>query len=126
MSLVKSLSKQEKEQVKAVVSRLSPRLHKLMGERIAIKARIALLERDLSTLDAKLKPLVDDYGGKVETPDWTASLVSAASQHISKEKLLTLGVKPTIIARATTSKEYTYLKVTVKASVQSDERKDDD
>jgi hypothetical protein len=94
--------------------KVSPRLKRLVDQRIELRAQLSALEATLETIDADLLRDLDRLGGPIATDDWTVTPVESESRHINKEKLLALGVRPTLIAKATTVTPYRYPKVTVK------------
>ena len=81
---------------------------------LSLKAKIAELDEQIAPLKATITEQVSKLGGKVGNDDWTASIVESENRTISREALLNLGVKPTVIAKATTVKPYAYVKVTKK------------
>lgn len=80
------------------------------------------LAQQRRTLDKELDELKSDIGADllkaddntIETDDFTATLVKSTNSRIDKEKLAELGVRPSIIRRATIETPYAYPKVTPK------------
>jgi uncharacterized protein (DUF342 family) len=133
-----ALQQQQQQRAKLSTS-VTDRLDTYISERQQLKSQIATMQERLDELNSKITPLVDKAGGTVETDDWKAQTISSESSHIKKELLLNLGVKASIIAKATESKPYTYVKVTPKVTdnasanlrkavkkIRHDHRTDDD
>lgn len=93
---------------------VTTRVRNLVNSRIEKKLELQRLEGELKELDESIKAETVKAGGELDTDDWTVKLIESCSRHIKKELLLELGVKPTIIAKATEEKPYSYPKVTVK------------
>lgn len=75
----------------------------------------AQAEQEIKDRNATIMELQATSGFKtVVTPDWRVTLVQGVNRTISKEKLLELGVKASVIKRAT--KETTYETVTITAN----------
>lgn len=76
-------------------------------------------------IEARKKALAKDlqekwhkrHGPKIETDEYLSTDVGSKNTHISKELLLKLGVKATVIAKATKSTPYSYVRVTKKKPV---------
>ena len=98
----------------------SAKLTALLDEYMTVTAKLDQLESRKRALAAILK---DEWhtrhGPKIETEEYLSTEVPSHSSHISKELLLKLGVKVTVIAKATVEKAYSYVKVTRKQEVQS-------
>lgn len=78
-----------------------------------LKARKDQMQADLAKKHAK-------YGDKFETEEYLSTQVQSANSHISREELARLGVKPTIIEKATKRTPYSYVKVTRKKATAID------
>ncbi len=98
----------------------SARLDALLEEYMTVTAKLDQLEQKKRHLALTLK---DEWhkrhGAKIETGEYLSTEVPSHSSNISRELLLKLGVKVTVIAKATVQKAYTYVKVTRKQEVQS-------
>lgn len=102
---------------------ISPRVEQLVQSRLHLRATIIGAEKTLKDVDAKLLTEANRAGGTLESDDWKVTKVNSESSSISKELLLSWGVKPTIIARATKRTPYSYPRVTLKKSARmNDER----
>lgn len=95
---------------------ISPRVEKLVQSHLDLRATIIGAEKTLKDVGAKLLTEANRAGGALESDDWKVTKVDSESSSISKELLLSLGVKPTIIARATKRTPYSYPRVTLKKS----------
>lgn len=107
------------KQVDTVTRRLTPnaipkRVQAAIERRIELKAQRDEAQKKIDEIDEELIADVEDLGGTIETKEWKVSKIASSNRHINKDKLIAAGVKPTIIAKCTDEKDYTYLKVTVK------------
>lgn len=103
-----------------------PRFAKLVFERQELKSKIKELEARCEPLTEELQ--VEMMGSPVKSvkvDDYQVTLVDSVRTHLSKEKLLELGVSPSVIEQATVSTPSTSLRVTDtgKAKVGAKERK---
>lgn len=90
---------------------LSPRIFQLVDERTEIKTKLAELQDELKAIDARLLREADKHDGAIVTEDWTIKAIDATNRSISKEMLLQLGVKPSVIAKATKETPYRYARL---------------
>jgi hypothetical protein len=95
-----------------------PRVARLIDERIEKRAQLDQLTKDVKELDATILADVQKAGAPFETEAWKVSEIESSSSNISAELLLELGVKPSIIKKATKRTPYTYLKITVKGGAK--------
>lgn len=95
-----------------------PRVARLVDERIEKRAQLDTLTKEVKELDESILKDTLAAGAPFETENWKAGPVESANYSISKELLLELGVKPSIIKKATKVTPYTYLKITVKAGAK--------
>lgn len=103
----------------ATASTVRPSTLKLLKRCLDLHAQKAQIEKEIKELDAEVLPLIIRAGGTVETDDWKALKVDSTSTHISKELLLTAGVKPSVIAKCTISTPYSYPRFYLKNEDQS-------
>lgn len=100
-----------------VVELTSPKLTALLDAHLEVSARLDQLKARKDKLQAEILAQVRAKAGDkgtIDTGDFTAQDVHAENSHISRQALAELGVKPTIIEKATKRTPYTYVKVTRK------------
>ncbi len=82
-------------------------------QRFNISAKIKELDSTLKQLNAEIGTMLTVAGvDKVISDDLTVSMVAGKSSHLSKTKLLELGVGPDTIAAATKETKYSSLRIT--------------
>lgn len=82
---------------------------------LALKAQEKALQADIAKLKDKINAdLLDAPDNTIEDDEFRATLVKSTNSRIDSEKLLELGVKPSIIRRATVETPYAYPKVVSK------------
>ena len=91
-----------------------PTVHEKVEQYLDLKTTIDRLQLELERVKADLK--ADAFQAKkegriLETETHTVMYVESESVHISKTKLLELGVKPSLVAKATTVTPYAYPRV---------------
>lgn len=80
-----------------------------------LKAQEKALQADIAKLKEKVNAdLLDAPDNTIEDDELRATLVKSTNSRIDAEKLLELGVKPSIIRRATVETPYAYPKVVSK------------
>ncbi len=81
-------------------------------QRWNISAKIKELDVALKQLNAEIGTMLTVAGvEKVASDDLTVSMVAGRSTHLSKTKLLELGVSPDTIANATQETKYSSLRI---------------
>jgi hypothetical protein len=93
---------------------IKPRVSRLVDERIRISQQLEELEKLRDEINGQLLEETIRAGGSFESDDWKVTKVDSENRRINKDLLLELGVKPSIIAKATSIAKYAYAKVTVK------------
>lgn len=82
-------------------------------QRFNVSAKIKELDLTLKELNAEIGTMLTVAGvDKVMSDDLTVSMVAGKSSHLSKTRLLELGVSPDTIASATKETRYSSLRVT--------------
>jgi hypothetical protein len=82
-------------------------------QRFNISAKIKELDLTVKQLNAEIGTMLTVAGvDKVMSDDLTVSMVAGKSSHLSKTKLLELGVGPDTIAAATKETKYSSLRIT--------------
>jgi len=82
-------------------------------QRFNISAKIKELDLTLKQLNAEIGTMLTVAGvDKVLSDDLTVSMVAGKSSHLSKTKLLELGVGPDTIAAATKETKYSSVRIT--------------
>lgn len=110
-----SLSAKQVSVVRQVLTTgVSPRVFTLVEQRVEMKAKIAELTEEVKAIDARLLREADKHDGQIKTEDFTVIAVDGTSRSINKEALLQLGVKPSVIAKATVETAYRYARVYAK------------
>lgn len=93
---------------------VSARVFADVEERAELKAKIATLQEDVKAIDVRLLRHADKHDGEIRTDDFTIKAIDATNRTLSKDMLLQLGVKPTVIAKATIETAYRYARVFAK------------
>jgi hypothetical protein len=98
-----------------------PRVVRLVGDRYRLKTKIDQLTEELKEVNDQLEHEARKRDGKFETEEAVVSLVTSHSaSKIDKGKLLSLGVKASVIRKATVEgTEYSYVKVSEKKEAAS-------
>ena len=82
-------------------------------QRFGVTAKIKELDSILKQLNAEIGTMMTVAGvDKVVSDDLTVSMVAGKSSHLSKTKLLELGVSPDTISSATKETKYSSLRIT--------------
>lgn len=94
------------------------KLQTKVTEYLSIAAQCKALEAQKSELSAELLAMTDDAGGAIETEQHKVNPVDGCSaERVSKEVLIKLGVKASIIRKATVpGSKYRYVRITDKAA----------
>lgn len=81
-------------------------------QRFNVSSKIKELDNTLKQLNAEIGTMLTVAGvDKVLSDDLTVSMVAGKSSHLSKTKLLELGVSPDTIASATKETRYSSLRI---------------
>ncbi len=111
-----SLASKQVHKVRTVLTTgVSARVLELVDERTELKAKIAQLTEDCKAVDQRLLREADKHDGEIVTDEWTLKAIDGTNRTISKEMLLQLNVKPSVIAKATVETTYRYARIFQKA-----------
>jgi hypothetical protein len=95
-------------------AKLLTKLTTQLDRRTEITTLIKELEAEKKAIDAAMGTFATDAGGAIETDRYKVTMVNGMSTKLDKAKLLELGVRPTVIEKATVSTPFTYPKITAK------------
>lgn len=103
----------------------STRLDTLLDDRLEIAAKIDQLTAKRKAIDADILEIAVKKSGRpdgaIETDTFVIKAVQSSSSHIDKGALLKLGVKPSIIEKATKHTQYSFPRITKKKTVDVDD-----
>jgi predicted phage-related endonuclease len=94
---------------------LTTSVERRITQYLDIKSQIKLLNTQLDVLKERITDDLTTAGPEgIETDDFKASLITGTNTRIDPDLLLSLGVRPIIIRKATKETPYTYPKIVAK------------
>jgi autonomous glycyl radical cofactor GrcA len=111
----------KKQPLPAPVPYQSAKLAQLVEDRLIVAAKLAQLEARKKELDVELSAIVERRSGApngaLDTGSCTVRITHATNYYTDRAKLLQLGVKASVIEKATTLTPYSYPRITKKTEV---------
>lgn len=109
-----------------------PEIDTLLEDRQIVAAKLSQLDAKKRALDAEIlktiKKLTKSDDGAIQTADYVVKIVPAENNYVDPQMLLKLGVRASVIKKATRTTPYSYPRITKKKIADPDNlsRSDDD